>query len=225
MVAVRDDSTVHAGYLGQAAAGQAVTKEKRENLVIKLNQALDHISEWGTKNLVEFNAKKTQVCAFTAKTSPFLSCPSLQGTTLELESSITMLGMEIRCDLNPKNYIESVIKTTSHKLGILNKVRHFFTLVQLCLLYKMQVQSCVEYCSQLWDFSAKYLLDALDRLQLPAIRVMTIRRLRLGHVNTPVFLAKLRIRDNSLCECGLEDGTVEHIFFRCLNIQNLNSTR
>ncbi|CAH0397291.1 unnamed protein product [Chilo suppressalis] len=52
-----------------------------------------------------------------------------------------------------------------------------------------------------------------------------IIRLRLGHVNTPVFLAKLRIRDNSLCECGLEDGTVEHIFFRCLNIQNLNSTR
>ncbi|RVE54134.1 hypothetical protein evm_001257 [Chilo suppressalis] len=134
-----DDSTVHAGYLGQAVAGQAVTKEKRENLVIELNQALDHIS--------------------------------VGGTTLELESSITMLDMEIRCDLNPKNYIESVIKTASRKLRVLNKVRRFFTPEQLCLLYKTQVRSCVEYCSHLWDDSAK-LLDALDRLQRRAIRII-----------------------------------------------------
>ncbi|RVE45150.1 hypothetical protein evm_010173 [Chilo suppressalis] len=167
-----DDSTVHAGYLGQAAAGQAVTREKRENLVIELNQALDHISEWGTRNLVGFNAKKTQACAFTAKTSPFLPLPSLQGTTLPLQSNISMLGMEVRSDLNPKDYIETVIKTASRKLGVLNKVRRFFTPDQLCLLYKTQVRSCVEYCSHLWDGSAKYLLDALDRLQRRAIRII-----------------------------------------------------
>ncbi|RVE43191.1 hypothetical protein evm_012179 [Chilo suppressalis] len=79
-----DYSTLHAGYHGQAAAGQAVTKKKRENLVIELNQAFDHISEWGTRNLVEFNAKKTQACAFTAKKSLFLPLPSFQGTTLAL---------------------------------------------------------------------------------------------------------------------------------------------
>ncbi|RVE40499.1 hypothetical protein evm_014851 [Chilo suppressalis] len=87
-----DDSTVHARYFGHAAAGQVETMEKRENLVVELNRALDHISEWGTRNLVEFNAKKTQACAFTAKTSPFLPLPSLQGTTLALQSYITMLG-------------------------------------------------------------------------------------------------------------------------------------
>ncbi|RVE40332.1 hypothetical protein evm_015018 [Chilo suppressalis] len=167
-----DDSTVHAGYLGQAAAGQAVTKEKRKNLVIELNQALDHISEWGTRNLVEFNDKKTQACAFAAKTSPFLPLPSLQGTTLPLQSNISMLGMEVRLDLNPKDYIETVIKTASRKLGVLNKVRRFFTPDQLCLLYKTQVRSCVEYCSHLWDGSDKYLLDALDRLQRRAIRII-----------------------------------------------------
>ncbi|CAH0397242.1 unnamed protein product [Chilo suppressalis] len=140
-----DDSTVHARYFGHAAAGQVETMEKRENLVVELNRALDHISEWGTRNLVEFNAKKTQACAFTAKTSPFLPLPSLQGTTLALQSNITMLGME---------------------------VRRFFTPDQLCLLYKTQVRSCVEYCSHLWDGSAKYLLDALDRLQRRAARII-----------------------------------------------------
>lgn len=40
-------------------------------------------------------------------------------------------------------------------------------------------------------------------------------RLRLGHVCTPVFLAKIRVKDSSLCECGLDEGTTEHIFFNC----------
>lgn len=43
----------------------------------------------------------------------------------------------------------------------------------------------------------------------------TICRLRLGHACTPVFLAKLRIRDHSMCECGLDEGNVNHIFFNC----------
>lgn len=43
----------------------------------------------------------------------------------------------------------------------------------------------------------------------------TICRLRLGHVCTPVHLAKLRIRDSSICECGLDVGSTEHIFFSC----------
>lgn len=47
----------------------------------------------------------------------------------------------------------------------------------------------------------------------------TVCRLRLGHACTPVFLAKIRIRDHSLCECGLDEGTVDHIFFNCQNLQ------
>lgn len=167
-----DDSTVHGGYNGHPAAGQVDAEVNRVNLVIELNRVLDLISKWGSNNLVEFNAKKTQVCAFTAKKSPFLPLPTLQGTALSLQSSINMLGMTIRSDLNQRDYIEAVIKTASRKLGVLNRVRRFFTPDQLCLLYKTQVRSCVEYCSHLWDGSAKYLLDALDRLQRRAERII-----------------------------------------------------
>lgn len=40
-------------------------------------------------------------------------------------------------------------------------------------------------------------------------------RLRLGHICSPVFLAKIRVRNQSLCECGLDDGNVEHLLFSC----------
>lgn len=47
----------------------------------------------------------------------------------------------------------------------------------------------------------------------------TICRLRLGHSCTPVFLAKIHIRDHSLCECGLDEGTTDHIFFECSRLR------
>lgn len=43
----------------------------------------------------------------------------------------------------------------------------------------------------------------------------TICRLRLGHTCTPVHLAKLHIRDSSICECGLDEGSPNHMFFSC----------
>jgi len=40
-------------------------------------------------------------------------------------------------------------------------------------------------------------------------------RVRLGHCCSPVFLNKIRIRDSSLCECGLDEGSIDHIFLNC----------
>ncbi|CAK1593332.1 unnamed protein product [Parnassius mnemosyne] len=45
-------------------------------------------------------------------------------------------------------------------------------------------------------------------------------RLRIGHVCTYVHLAKLRIRDSSLCECGLDEGNTIHIFFNCTKLSS-----
>ncbi|XP_013178986.1 PREDICTED: uncharacterized protein LOC106126064 [Papilio xuthus] len=51
--------------------------------------------------------------------------------------------------------------------------------------------------------------------QISKSTISVICRLRLGFIATPVFLAKIRIRNHSLCECGLEEGSLEHIFFNC----------
>lgn len=49
--------------------------------------------------------------------------------------------------------------------------------------------------------------------------ISTVCRIRLSHSCTPVFLHKIRVKDSSLCECGLEGGTLEHIFFNCPKLQ------
>ena len=99
----------------------------------------------------------------------FPSALTLQSAPLD---RLNILGMELSSDLNHRAYIEAVTKLGSKKLGVLNKVRWFFTPQQRLLLYKAQIRPCVEYCSHLWDRSAKYLLDALDSLQRRAVRII-----------------------------------------------------
>lgn len=45
-----------------------------------------------------------------------------------------------------------------------------------------------------------------------------ICRLRIGHACTPVHLAKIKVKDSSLCECGIDEGTADHIFFNCSSV-------
>nr|XP_049700546.1 uncharacterized protein LOC126055428 [Helicoverpa armigera] len=47
--------------------------------------------------------------------------------------------------------------------------------------------------------------------------ISVLCRIRIGHCCTPVFLRKIRVQDSSLCECGLDEGTLDHIFFNCPN--------
>lgn len=93
------------------------------------------------------------------KKSQFLPLPTLQSTQLGLRDMVGILGMDIGRDLNRRKYI------------VLNRVRRFFAAENVCLLYKIQVHACVEYCSNLCDGSAQYLHDALDRLHRWVVRI------------------------------------------------------
>lgn len=53
------------------------------------------------------------------------------------------------------------------------------------------------------------------KLRLPKQISSIISRLRFGHCSSPSHLAKLHILNSAICECGLEDGNIEHILFKC----------
>lgn len=55
---------------------------------------LGRISQWACENLVEFNATKIQVCAFSAKKSLFFPLPTYQCTQMPLRDRLAILGME-----------------------------------------------------------------------------------------------------------------------------------
>lgn len=141
-------------------------------MVQRTNITLEAVSDWGAANLVQFNAAKTQACLFTAKRSPFTLAPTFQGIPLPPSNHLELLGLDLQSNLNFGSAIESRAKTAAKKLGVLYKVKRYFTPEQLLTLYKAQVRSCMEYCCHLWDGSAKYQLAALDSVERRARKLI-----------------------------------------------------
>ncbi|GBP58717.1 hypothetical protein EVAR_35496_1 [Eumeta japonica] len=61
--------------------------------------------------------------------------------------------------------------------------------------------------------------NSMNRLHWPGLSAIQVSLetntwtwMRIDHCSTPMHLAKLRIRDSSVCEDGLEDGDLNHIF-------------
>ncbi|CAH2242801.1 jg25120 [Pararge aegeria aegeria] len=82
------------------------------------------------------------------------------------------LGVNISCNLNFGKCVESKAKVAAKKLGILNKVRRYFTPGQRLALYQAQVRTSMEYCSHLLGGSAKYQFEALDSVDRSARRII-----------------------------------------------------
>ncbi|XP_045491040.1 uncharacterized protein LOC123690909 [Colias croceus] len=172
MFGYADDTTVVERYLSNAQASQIITKSERQAMVTRMNSALQDVASWGDANLVEFNAKKTQACFFTAKRTSLHLTPYFCGVPISLNNSLDLLGVSISANLNFGQFIESKAQVAAKKLGILAKVRHYFTPEQLHELYQAQVRSCVEYSSHLWAGSAKTHLGALDSIERRACRII-----------------------------------------------------
>ena len=167
-----DDSTVAERYVSNARAGGSQIQSLREAMVGRLNLSLQAVSEWGDANLVKFNAAKTQACLFSAKRSQFHPAPAFRGAAVPITDRLDLLGVTLTSTLNFGPFIEAKAQVAAKKLGILAKVRRYFTPDQLLKLYQAQVRSCMEYCSHLWDGSARYQLDALESIEKRAKRII-----------------------------------------------------
>lgn len=167
-----DDSTGSAHYNGRAKMTPATVAESRTKLVSEIESTLEKVSEWGDENLVSFNPSKTQVCAFSAKKTPFTIAPQFQSTPLKISKSIGILGVEISSEVQFRGHMENKAKLASKKLGVLNRAKRYFTPGHRLLLYKAQVRPHMEYCSFLWAGAPEYQLLPLDSIQRRAIRIV-----------------------------------------------------
>ncbi|CAH2216719.1 jg26030 [Pararge aegeria aegeria] len=112
--------------------------------------------------------------------------------SVPISDHIELLGVKISSKLNFGKSIESKAKVAAKKLGILNKVRRYFTPGQRLALYQAQVRTSMEYCS-LWGGSAKYQLEALDSVDRRARRIIGDNSL------TQAKLHSLQHRRNVAC--------------------------
>ena len=110
-------------------------------------------------------------------------------------------------NLNWKPHISSLAKTASKKLGVLSRLRQFFSPPQLLTLYRGLIRPCMEYASHVWGGSTHTAL--LDRVESKAFRLINSSPLTdclqpLSHHRNVASLAIFYCYFHANCSSGLD---------------------
>ena len=92
---------------------------------------LSKISDWGKANLVLFNASKTQLLHLSTRHNLPKNYPFFFNATQLSPSTLNILGLSYTSNLNWKLHISSLDKTASMNLGVLSRLRQFYSPPQL----------------------------------------------------------------------------------------------
>lgn len=91
-----DDSTLHASFRCNNNSGRSDIDLRRQNINSSLNLDLKNILDWGSRNMANFNSKKTQLCCFSNKRS--VSRISIRFGNYDLltrQNSLSLLGFNL----------------------------------------------------------------------------------------------------------------------------------
>ena len=121
--------------------------------------------DWGRKWLVDFKAEKTQLVSFDRSNNTSAIGVKMDGSVLEENSSLKMLGLTFSSKLDLGSYIIAIAKTASKKIGALICSIKFLSPEVAQYLYKSTIQPWMQYCCHVWADAPSCYLELLDKLQ------------------------------------------------------------
>ena len=165
-----DDSTLHSSTIFPSRPTTLSRLSSRTDAISSLETDLMSISAWGAANLVKFNSLKTKFLPITLSHSNHIQNIQFEDNLIPPSNSVNILGLNISSNLSWKPHISEIAKAASQKLGMLFRLRSYFTPAQLLQIWKGLIRPCLEYCSHVWGGSSSTRL--LDRVESKAYRLI-----------------------------------------------------
>nr|CAH7742430.1 unnamed protein product [Callosobruchus chinensis] len=165
-----DDGTLHAGIGSNRPISVVELKRRRLATAASLSKDQEAIAAWRLKNLVEFNASKTQYCTLSNKRCPSEHSVLMNNQALPRSHSFKLLS--IIENMIWHEHVSSIATAAGKKLGYLFRARKYFSPTNLLTIHKAQIRSSLEYCSHIWGAAAPTTLSILDAVQRRAIRLI-----------------------------------------------------
>nr|CAH7747865.1 unnamed protein product [Callosobruchus chinensis] len=147
-------------------------ERRRLATAASLSKDVEAITAWGLRNMVEFNASKTQYCTLSNKRCPSDHSVLMNNQALPRSHSFKLLGVSITENMIWHEHVSPIATATGKKLGYLFRARKYFSASNLLKLYKAQIRPSLEYCSHIWGAAAPTTLSILDAVQRRAIRLI-----------------------------------------------------
>lgn len=155
----------------------AFTSDRQDwqGTVCRINMALDKIVAWSGCWQVTLAPDKTQAMVMSHRRDiNNLAGPGIQleGKTLPLQDSISILGVEFDAGLSFTNHAKKISKNAAWKLSCVRRISHLPDAKGTEVLYKAQVRPLMEYSPLAWSSCPPSYLATLDRVQARAQRLI-----------------------------------------------------
>nr|CAH7749301.1 unnamed protein product [Callosobruchus chinensis] len=165
-----DNSTLHAGIMSKRPTSVVKLERRRLATAASLSKDLEAITAWRLKNMVEFNASKTQYCTPSNKSCPSEHSVLMNNQALPRSHSFKLLGVSITENMIWPEHVLWIATAAGKKLGYLFRAREYFSPSNLLTLYKAQIRPSLEYFLHIWGAATSTTLSLLDAVQRRAIR-------------------------------------------------------
>ena len=97
---------------------------------------------------------------------------SFNGGTLDINDHLNILGVEFDSSLSFSRHVDNLARKASSKISVLRRMKQLLDKKGLCMLYKAQVRSHLEYGFLAWMSCPPSHLALLDKVQRRAERLM-----------------------------------------------------
>ena len=132
-----------------------VSQKNRADITYSINLHLCRLKNWGSQNLLNFNAEKTQCCLICRCVDRNLPDISFDSSSLEFSYKISMLGVTLGSDFSWNDDISTTAKAAVFKIGLLFRSRRYFTLLHCIMLKFVLVSNMALIC---WERPPSILL-------------------------------------------------------------------
>ena len=145
-------------------------------LIDKLNFDLKNISDWLTRNKLQYHLTKTKFMiigsTYNLNNKVYNNPVTLNNKPLSRTSTFECLGVLLDEKLKWDKHIEKILKKVGSGIAMLRRAKKFIPTSLLQMMYNALIQPYFDYCSPLWDICGKHLLDKLQKYQNHAARII-----------------------------------------------------
>ena len=137
-----------------------------------LNSDLEKISNWATTWKVKFSTPKTDLLNISRRQEPITNQLRFNGTEIKSSDSHKHLGIIFQKDCNWNLHINLLIAKCRPLIACLKSYKYRLSRKSLETMFKSFILPILDYADVVWDNCAEYQANALEELQLDALRTI-----------------------------------------------------
>ena len=150
-----------------------ITGQSEEEIQSKLLQITSLLLKWVDSNGLSLNLKKTHFMVFSHQKVDYSKLNvTIAGTKIGRVSEARFLGVILDDKLSWSKHIAAVRTKMIRYIGIMYRIKRHLPLNVRLQMYHSFIQSHVNYCSLVWGFAAKHLIESIFSRQKQGIRMV-----------------------------------------------------